>query len=309
MLEIVYSILIFTGTLTAIGAIILWVIARLVPQGDVHIMVNGERDVATPTGQKLVGALAEAGIFVPSACGGGGTCGQCKVKVLKGGGDLLPTEAALITKREAREGERLACQVTVFQDMDVQVPDDVFGVKKWDCTVRSNRNVATFIKELTLRLPEGENVDFRAGGYVQLECPPHHVRYSDFDIEEEYRGDWDKYDMWQFVSKVDEPVTRAYSMASYPGDEGIIMLNVRIASPPPNMPDVPPGIMSSYIFSLKPGDEVTISGPYGEFFARDTDAEIIFVGVGAGMATMRSEIFDELERLHRVAELPAQLAE
>ena len=176
MLEIVYSILIFTGTLTAIGAIILWVIARLVPQGDVHIMVNGERDVATPTGQKLVGALAEAGIFVPSACGGGGTCGQCKVKVLKGGGDLLPTEAALITKREAREGERLACQVTVFQDMDVQVPDDVFGVKKWDCTVRSNRNVATFIKELVLDLPPGEEIDFKAGGYVQLECPAHELK-------------------------------------------------------------------------------------------------------------------------------------
>mgnify|MGYP000426341660 CR=1 FL=1 len=299
MLEIVYSILIFTGTLTAIGALILWVIARMVPQGDVHIMVNGERDVATPTGQKLVGALAEAGIFVPSACGGGGTCGQCKVKVLKGGGDLLPTEAALITKREAREGERLACQVTVFQDMDVQVPDDVFGVKKWDCTVRSNRNVATFIKELVLDLPPGEEIDFKAGGYVQLECPAHELKYADFDIDEQFRQDWERYGLFELESHVREPTTRAYSMASYPEEKDVIILNVRIATPPPNKHGkVPPGVMSSYIFNLKAGDRIVASGPYGEFLARETDNEMVFIGGGAGMAPMRSHIYDQLKRLH-----------
>jgi len=299
MLEIFYSILVFTGTLIAIGAVILWVIARMVPKGDVHIMVNGERDVATPTGKKLLGALTDAGIFVPSACGGGGTCGQCKVKVLKGGGELLPTEASLITKREARAGERLACQVTVFQDLDVWVPEDVFGVKKWDCTVRSNRNVATFIKELILELPPGEEMDFKAGGYVQLECPPHELNYSDFDIQPEYRGDWERYGLFELESHVKEATTRAYSMASYPEEKDVIILNVRVATPPPDKyGKVPPGIMSSYIFNLKPGDRIVASGPYGEFLARDTDNEMVFIGGGAGMAPMRSHIYDQLKRLH-----------
>jgi Na+-transporting NADH:ubiquinone oxidoreductase subunit F len=182
--------------------------------------------------------------------------------------------------------------------MKIEIDPEIFNVRKWTCRVRSNHNVATFIKELVLELPEGEDVPFRAGGYIQIECPPHVVKYADFDIEEEYRGDWDKFNMWKFVSKVDEPVSRAYSMASYPGDEGIIMLNVRIASPPPNMPDVPPGKMSSYIFSLKPGDEVTISGPFGEFYARETDNEMVFIGGGAGMAPMRSHIFDQFRRIH-----------
>ena len=196
MREILFSILIFTGTLTAIGAVILWVVARLVPKGTVHIRVNNERDITAPSGKKLISALADAGIFVPSACGGGGTCGQCRARVLKGGGELLPIEAALITRRQAREGERLACQVTVFQDMDVHVSDDVFGVKKWNCTVHSNRNVATFIKELVLALPPGEEIDFKAGGYVQLECPPHDLRYADFDIDAQYRGDWERYGLF-----------------------------------------------------------------------------------------------------------------
>ena len=262
MLEILYSIVVFSGTLMAIAAVILWVIARMVPRGDVHILVNEERDVASPTGQKLLGALAGAGIFVPSACGGGGTCGQCKVKVLKGGGELLPTEASLITKREAREGERLACQVSVFQDLEVHVSDEVFGVRKWECTVRSNRNVATFIKELVLDLPPGETMDFKAGGYVQLECPPHELRYADFDIDEKYRADWERYGLFELESHVADPTTRAYSMASYPEERDVIILNVRIATPPPDKQDtVPPGKMSSYIFNLKPGDEVVISGP------------------------------------------------
>jgi Na+-transporting NADH:ubiquinone oxidoreductase subunit F len=299
MLEIFYSILIFTGTLMAIGAVILWVIARMVPQGDVHILVNGERELAVPTGSRLQNALADSGIFVPSACGGGGTCGQCKVKVLKGGGDLLPTEAALISKREAREGERLACQVTVFQDMEVQVPDDVFGVRKWDCRVRSNRNVATFIKELILELPPGETLDFKAGGYVQLECPPHSLKYADFDIDGKYRGDWERYGLFELESHVKEATTRAYSMASYPEEKDVIILNVRIATPPPDKHGkVPPGVMSSYIFNLKPGDTIVASGPYGEFLARETGNEMVFVGGGAGMAPMRSHIYDQLKRLH-----------
>ena len=299
MLEIFYSVVIFSGTLLAIGAVILWVIARMVPRGDVHILVNGERDLSTPTGGKLLGALADAGIFVPSACGGSGTCGQCRVRVLRGGGELLPTEASLIPKRQAREGERLACQVTVFQDMEVRVPDDVFGVRKWQCTVRSNRNVATFIKELVLELPPGETMDFRAGGYVQLECPPHDLRYSDMDIEERYRRDWERFGLFELESHVKEATTRAYSMASYPAENDIIMLNVRIATPPPDTHGkVPPGVMSSYIFNLKPGDTIVAFGPYGEFLARDTEAEMVFVGGGAGMAPMRSHILDQLERLH-----------
>src|SRR5690606_1248191 len=220
-----------------------------------------------------------------------------KVKVIDGGGALLPTERSHVSRGEAREGVRLSCQVKVKNDLRIEVPPEVFSVRKWECTVRSNRNVATFIKELVLELPPGEVVPFRAGGYIQIECPPHEVRYADFDIDPKYRDDWDKFDMWRYVSKVDEPVTRAYSMANYPEELGIIMLNVRIASPPPRMPDVPPGKMSSYIFSLKPGDKVTISGPFGEFFARETDNEMMFIGGGAGMAPMRSHIFDQFRRL------------
>jgi len=298
MLEVFYSVVIFSGTLLLIAAAILWVIARMVPGGNVHVLVNGERDVVTPTGKKLIGALAEAGIFVPSACGGGGTCGQCRVKVLAGGGELLPTEAALISRREARDGERLACQVTVFQNLEVRVPDDVFGVKKWECTVRSNRNVATFIKELVLELPPGETMQFRAGGYVQLECPPHDLSYSTMDIGTEYRADWERYGLFDLESHVREATTRAYSMANYPEENDIILLNVRIATPPPDKQgNVPPGILSSYIFNLKPGDRIVASGPYGEFLARETGNEMVFVGGGAGMAPMRSHIYDQLKRL------------
>ena len=299
MLEILYAILLFTVIMGLLALTILWIRAKLIPPGDITINVNSERDIAAPVGGKLLGTLADEGIFVPSACGGGGTCGQCRVKVLEGGGSLLPTEASLITKREAREGERLACQVTVFQDMEVQVSDDVFGVRKWDCTVRSNRNVATFIKELVLELPPGEEMDFKAGGYVQLECPPHSLKYSDFDIEEEYRGDWERYGLFELESHVKEVTTRAYSMASYPEEKDVIILNVRVATPPPDKHGkVPPGIMSSFIFNLKPGDAIVASGPYGEFLARDTDNEMVFIGGGAGMAPMRSHIYDQLKRLH-----------
>jgi Na+-transporting NADH:ubiquinone oxidoreductase subunit F len=273
---------------------------KLVPSADVSITINDDPDkaIVTPSGNTLLNTLAMYQIFIPSACGGKGTCGVCKAEVLEGGGALLPTETSHISRGEARRGVRLACQVKVKQDMNIEVEPEIFNVRKWQCRVRSNHNVATFIKELVLELPKGEEVPFRAGGYIQIECPPHVVKYADFDIEDEYRGDWDRFNMWQFVSKVGDPVSRAYSMASYPGEEGIIMLNVRIASPPPNMPNVPPGKMSSFIFNLKPGDEVTISGPFGEFFARDTDNEMVFIGGGAGMAPMRSHIFDQFRRLH-----------
>ena len=298
MQEIFFSIIVFTGILLLLASLILWVRARLVPQGDVTITVNGERQLNAPAGGRLLGTLADEGIFVPSACGGGGTCGQCRVRVLSGGGSLLPTEASLISKREAAGGERLACQVAVDGDMDIQVPEEVFGVKKWRCTVRSNDNVATFIKELVLELPEGETLDFKAGGYIQIECGPHEVAYSSFDIGAEYLEDWKKFGLLKLRSVVTEPAIRAYSMANYPEENDIVMLNVRIATPPPGAGDkVPTGVMSSYIFSLKPGDPVTISGPYGEFLARDTDAEMVFIGGGAGMAPMRSHIFDQLKRL------------
>lgn len=298
MKEILFSVLLFTLILMVLAMLILWVRARLLPQGNVTVRINDERDLAVPAGGRLLGSLAAAGIFVPSACGGGGTCGQCRVKVLEGGGGLLPTEASLISKREAAEGERLACQVPVSQDMSIRVPEEVFGVRKWECRVRSNDNVATFIKELIVELPEGETLDFRAGGYIQIECPPHRLKYSEFDIGEEYIEDWKRYGLLDLESVVTEPAVRAYSMASYPEENDIIMLNVRIATPPPNvMHKVPTGIMSSYIFNLKPGDTCTVSGPYGEFFARDTDNEMVFIGGGAGMAPMRSHIFDQLKRL------------
>ena len=298
MLSLTLGILIFTAVVLALVMLILGARRVLVPSGDVHIDINEERDVVTSAGRKLLSALADAGLYVPSACGGGGTCGQCRVRVLEGGGMLLPTEASLINRREAGEGYRLSCQVAVKEDLRVELPREVFGVRRWTCRVRSNRSVSTFIKELILELPPGEDVAFRAGGYIQIECPLYHLAYKDFDIPEHLREDWDRYDLWELEAGAKHPVTRAYSMANYPGEAGIIMLNVRIATPPPDHPDVPPGIMSSYIFGLKPGDEVTISGPFGEFFAKDTDAEMIFVGGGAGMAPMRSHIFDQLKRLN-----------
>ncbi|HIF54071.1 MAG TPA: NADH:ubiquinone reductase (Na(+)-transporting) subunit F, partial [Methylococcaceae bacterium] len=297
MLEIALGVIVFTVIVIALVFVIIGAKSKLVASGDVEILINNEKKIHVPVGAKLLTALADADLFVPSACGGGGTCAQCRVKIHSGGGEILPTELTHITKREAAEGERLSCQVSVKQDMNIEVEDSVFGVKKWECTVKSNSNVATFIKELVLDLPEGEVIDYRAGGYIQIECPPHVSKYAEMDIEEEYRGDWDKFNLWRYVSDVKEETLRAYSMASYPVEKEI-MLNVRVATPPPGAPDsVPPGIMSSYIFNLKPGDKAIISGPYGEFYARDTDAEMVFVGGGAGMAPMRSHLFDQLRRL------------
>ena len=299
MLEVGLGVGFFTLIVLALVGIILVAKSKLVASGSVKILINGDESkaITTKPGGKLLNVLADHKYFVSSACGGGGTCAQCTVKVLEGGGDILPTERTHINKREAREGVRLSCQVAVKSDMSIEVPAEVFDVKKWECTVRSNQNVATFIKELVLELPPGEHVDFRAGGFIQIECPPHELAYKNFDIEKEYRDVWDEYNVWQYKSKVSEDVVRAYSMANYPDEKGIIMLNVRVATPPPNQPSAPPGMMSSYIFNLKPGDKVTISGPYGEFFAKETDNEMIFIGGGAGMAPMRSHIYDQLKRI------------
>jgi Na+-transporting NADH:ubiquinone oxidoreductase subunit F len=291
-LPIFLGVFMFTGIVLALVVVILAARSKLVPSGEVEILVNDQKHLKTRPGGKLMNTLADQGIYVSSACGGGGTCAQCKVHVLEGGGDILVTELAHINKKEAREGMRLSCQVAVKCDMKIEVPPEVFETKKWECTVASNRNVATFIKELVLDLPEGEEVGFKSGGFIQIEVPPHTAVYKDFDVEEEYRGDWDRFDVWRYVSKVTEPTVRAYSMANYPGETGIIKLNIRIASPPPKAaPSVPPGIVSSYVFSKKPGDKITISGPYGEFFIKDTESEMVYIGGGAGMAPLRSHIF------------------
>jgi len=300
MTTIALGVFMFTFVIVTLVAFLMVARSKLVATGEVTILVNhdAEKALRTAAGSTLLGTLAANKIFIPSACGGKGSCGVCKVSVTEGGGAMLPTEVSHIDRGEEREGVRLACQVKVKGDMDIELPPEVFSVRKWQCKVRSNNNVATFIKELKLELPAGDEVPFRAGGYIQIESPPHVARYKDFEIEDEYREEWDKFDMWRFVSKVDEEVTRAYSMANYPEEKGTILLNVRVASPPPRAPEgTPPGKMSSYIFNLKPGDEVTISGPYGEFYAKETDAEMMFIGGGAGMAPMRSHIFDQLKRL------------
>ncbi|MBM68457.1 MAG: NADH:ubiquinone reductase (Na(+)-transporting) subunit F [Haliea sp.] len=296
-LTIILGVTMFTAIVLALVAVILSARSRLVSSGEVAIEINGEKTIHVPAGGKLLQTLSESGLFLPSACGGGGTCAQCKCIITEGGGAMLPTEESHFTKRDAQEGWRLSCQTAVKQDMKIEVPEEVFGVKQWECTVESNPNVATFIKELTLKLPEGENVDFRAGGYVQLECPPHVVKYKDFEIEEEYRGDWERFGFFKLESHVDETTIRAYSMANYPEERGVVKFNIRIATPPPGSEGIPPGVMSSWVFNLKPGDKVKVYGPFGEFFAKDTDAEMIFIGGGAGMAPMRSHIFDQLKRL------------
>ncbi len=298
--QIVIGVVAFSAIVLSLVVLVLGARRWLVPSGEVRIEINEDpgKSLVVPTGGKLLGVLADNRIFVPSACGGQGTCAECRVKVHQGGGDVLATERNFLSRREIREGVRLSCQVAVKQDLAIEIPPEVFEIKQWECIVRSNRNVATFIKELILELPVGEEVEFRAGGYIQIACPPHEVDYRSFDIDERFRGEWDKYDMWRYKSKVTEPVSRAYSMANYPGEKGVIMLNVRIATPPADAPDIPPGKMSSYIFGLKSGDRVTISGPYGEFFIKETDAEMVYIGGGAGMAPLRSHLFELLKRRH-----------
>ncbi len=300
MLDIILAVVMFTGVVLLLVGVLLGARRKLVAAGEVSIVVNEDESKAlkVAAGSTLLGALADNKIFIPSACGGKGACGVCDVVIKEGGGDLLPTETGFISPREARHGHRLACQVKVKTNMRIEVAPEVFSVRKWKCRVVSNRNVATFIKELKLALPEGEDVPFRAGGYVQLECPPHAIDFKTFDIEQDFREAWDKFDLWRFRSVCNSEVTRAYSMANYPLEKGILLFTIRIAFPPDYRLDIPPGIMSSWVFNLKPGDEVTVSGPFGEFFARDTNAEMCFVGGGAGMAPMRSHIFDQLLRLH-----------
>ncbi len=300
MLTIVAGLGTFLLLVLALVTLLMVARAKLVSSGEVTIQINGDpaKALHVPSGSTLLNTLANQQIFIPSACGGKGSCGVCKVEVLEGGGALLPTEAGHVSRGEARHGVRLSCQVKVKQDMAIHIDEDVFGVRRWTCKVRSNENVATFIKELVLELPAGEEVPFRAGGYIQIECPPHVVRYADFDVPAEYRDDWETFGLFELVSRSDEAVQRAYSMANYPDESDIIMLNVRIATPPPRTKGLPPGLMSSYIYNLKPGDEVVISGPYGEFFAKPTKNEMCFIGGGAGMAPMRSHIFDQFRRLH-----------
>ena len=298
MVQIVVAVAVFTGIVVLLSALILFARSRLVETGVVEMIVNDDRDFRVPAGAKLLTALSSVGLYLPGGCGGKGTCGQCRVKVLKGGGPMLPTEHALIGRKEAADHVRLGCQVTVREDVRVRIPDEVFGVRKWECTMRSNPGLSTFIKEVNLELPAGEEVPFRAGGYIQVECPPYQAKFSDFDIEPLFRDDWERHNFFRFQAGTKAPTIRAYSMANYPEEKGVILLNVSIAFPPPGSGDeVPPGVVSSYLFSLKPGDRVTIGGPYGEFFAKDTDNEMVFIGGGAGMAPLRSHIFDQLKRL------------
>ncbi|WP_028578757.1 NADH:ubiquinone reductase (Na(+)-transporting) subunit F [Desulfogranum japonicum] len=293
MVEIIFAVLCFLSIQLVLVTLIVTAKKVLLPSGQITITVNGEKELEVQPGGKLLSTLAEQGIFLSSACGGGGSCGQCRCMVEDGGGQILPTELNAISRAEAKKGMRLSCQVPVKRDLTIKVPTEMLETRKWECVVASNRNVATFIKELVLQLPEGEKVDFKPGGYIQIEVPPYELSYKTFDIDEKFLGDWTKFKMFQYKSNVSVPVTRAYSMANYPGEEGIIKLNVRIASPPPRGPlGIPPGQASSYIFNLKEGDAVTISGPYGDFFIEESDSEMIYIGGGAGMAPLRSHIFE-----------------
>ena len=294
-MELVIAVVAFTSVVLVIVGGLLAAEKKLVAQGEVSIEINGDTDgaLAVSPGTNLLTAMATSKIFLPSACGGGGTCAMCKCQIFEGGGDLLPTEAGHINRKEAKDNWRLACQVKVKEDMKIGIPDEIFGIKKFRCLVRSNENVATFIKELVLEIQDGETLDFEAGGYIQIDIPEYsNLSYKSFDVEDEYREDWDKWDLWKYTANNDEDCFRAYSMANHPAEGQIVMLNVRIATPPPGKDDVPPGIASSYIFNLKPGDEVYVSGPYGEFFQQKTQREMCFIGGGAGMAPMRSHLFD-----------------
>lgn len=308
-LVIITSIIVFSIVIFALVGILLGAKAKLAPSGPVKLTINGQEPVEVESGATLLSTLGNNKIFLPSACGGGGTCAMCKCQVVDGGGEILPTEKPYFTRKEIQEGWRLGCQVKVKNDMDIKVPEEIFGIKKWECEVVSNYNVASFIKEFVVKLPEGESLDFEAGGYIQVDVPPVEVDFKDIDITAhpdlvnihgrdpmDFKSEWDKFGLWDLKMKNDEEIFRAYSMANHPAEGNIIMLNIRIATPPWDRAkngwmDVNPGICSSYVFSRKPGDKVTISGPYGEFFIKETDAEMLYIGGGAGMAPMRSHLF------------------
>lgn len=297
------GIVVFLIVILALVGILLYAKKKLTPQGEVVIKINGEHEVKTEPGSSLLSTLSAQKVFLPSACGGGGTCGMCRCQVTEGGGEILPTEKGFFSRREQQDNWRLGCQVKVRQDMTIQIPPEIFGIKKWECEVVSNHNVATFIKEFVVKLPEGERLDFKSGGYIQIDVPACEVDYRSMEIEPEYCEEWDKFKMWDLKMKNPEPIFRAYSMANHPAEGNIIMLNIRIATPPfdrktGGFMNVNPGICSSYIFSRKPGDKVTISGPYGEFHVKKTDREMMFIGGGAGMAPMRSHIFDQFLTRH-----------
>ena len=298
MTEIISGVGMFTSVVLVLVAIILAARSKLVASGDVRILINKDEDrsLSVPAGGKLLNVLADNDIYVSSACGGGGTCAQCRVKVHEGGGDILATELEHITRREALDGDRLSCQVSIKQDMNIEVPAEVFSVKRWDCEVVSNDNVATFIKELVLKLPEGEILDFESGGFVQIEVPPFECDFGGFDVDDRFREDWDRFNVWNLRTVNQEPVFRAYSMANHPAEGNRVMLNIRIATPPIDRAtgtwmNVNPGVVSSYVFNLKPGDKASISGPYGEFYIQETEREMVYIGGGAGMAPLRSHIF------------------
>lgn len=295
---VIFSAVAFFLIMGLLSGMLLYAKAKLMPSGDVNIIINGQDDspVKTKPGSTLLTTLSNQNIFLPSACGGGGTCAMCKCQVLDGGGDILPTEVGYFTRKEIAEQWRLACQVKVRQDMTIKVPDEIFGIKKWECEVVSNKGVATYIKEFVVRLPEGEHLEFEPGGYIQIDVPTTVVKFKDMEIEDRFRDDWDKFNMWDLVMRNDEPIFRAYSMANHPAEGNLIKLNIRIATPPwdrtrNQFMDVNPGICSSFVFGCKPGDKVMVSGPYGEFFIKPTKKEMVYIGGGAGMAPLRSHIF------------------
>jgi Na+-transporting NADH:ubiquinone oxidoreductase subunit F len=287
----VAAIMVFLGVILGLVTVLATARSQLVAQGNITILVNGEKEFKVAPGSSLMSTLAAQQLFIPSACGGGGTCGQCICKVTDGGGDVLPTETGILTLRQRKENFRLGCQVKVKQDMKIEVPEEIFGVQRFNCTVRSNDNVATFIKELVLEVEGGQTIDFESGGYIQIDIPKYQNEFTEFEIEEQYRSDWDTWKLWKYKGgNTEDGVFRAYSMANHPAEGNIVMLNVRIATPPRHAPDAPPGIASSYIFNLKPGDPVTVSGPYGEFFIQENEKEMVYIGGGAGMAPLRSHL-------------------
>ena len=308
MTTIIYAVIVFSAVILALSFMLIYARKKLVPQGDVKIIVNGDdtNPLLVSPGSSLLSALSEKNVFLPSACGGGGTCAMCECHVDEGGGDVLPTELNHLTRREVAEHKRLACQVKVRQDMRIRIPEEIFGIKKWECEVVSNYNVASFIKEFVVQLPEGESLEFQSGGYIQIDVPKITVDFKDMDITahpehhpgapDKFQSEWDKFKLWGLKMVNDEEQFRAYSMANHPAEGNIVMLNIRIATPPwdkaaNNWMPVNPGVCSSYVFGCKPGDKVTISGPSGEFFIKPTKKEMVYIGGGAGMAPLRSHLF------------------